>query len=346
MSTGEEAGIVQTDEQSEPKKSKQKIQHDQIAKSLLKLRTVLAWILKSTTDEFKRMDLSEVEKWVFNPAIGSDTSDDEAPPQIPMAGTESSSLNDGSRYFDVKFYTKDPKKPEDSISLIINIEVQTKFKSENYIHKRAEYYLSRLISGQNNTIFANDNFEKIKKVYSIWICTDPIAKYRNTITVFPRTAKKLYGRVRAKKTAYDTSEYIIVGLNDNYDSNCKIIRMLDLLLTEELKDAAGKTIQLTAEEKREWLKKRAEILQKEFNISQEETEWRLLEMCDLSDRYRAEDEARGEARGKISGGAKEIICFAKDIGYTYEKTKARLKQRLNINDDEAENYMKLYWDEK
>ena len=134
MSTGEKAGIVQTDEQSEPKKSKQKIQHDQIAKSLLKLRTVLAWILKSTTDEFKRMDLSEVEKWVFNPAIGSDTSDDEAPPQIPMAGTESSSLNDGSRYFDVKFYTKDPKKPEDSISLIINIEAQTKFKLEDYIH--------------------------------------------------------------------------------------------------------------------------------------------------------------------------------------------------------------------
>ena len=63
MSTGEKAGIVQTDEQSEPKKSKQKIQHDQIAKSLLKLRTVLAWISKSTTDEFKRMDLSEVEKW-------------------------------------------------------------------------------------------------------------------------------------------------------------------------------------------------------------------------------------------------------------------------------------------
>ena len=61
-------------------------------------------------------------------------------------------------------------------------------------------------------------------------------------------------------------------------------------------------------------------------------------MCDLSDRYRAEDEARG--------GAKEIICFAKDINYTYEETKAKLKQRLNLNDDEAENYLKLYWDEK
>lgn len=258
MSTGEEAGIIQTDEQSEPKK----IKHDQIAKSLLKLRTVLAWILKSTTDEFKRMDLSEVEKWVFNPAIGSDTSDNEVPPQIPMAGTESSSLNDGSRYFDVKFYTKDPKKPEDSISLIINIEAQTKFKAEDYIHKRAEYYLSRLISGQNNTIFANDNFEKIKKVYSIWICTDPIAKYRNTITVFPRTSKKLYGNAKAKKGAYDTSTYIIVGLNDNYDSNCKIIRMLDLLLTEEIKDAAGKTIQLTAAEKKNGSKRELKYLKR------------------------------------------------------------------------------------
>lgn len=118
--------------------------------------------------------------------------------------------------------------------------------------------------------------------------------------------------------------------------------MLDLLLTEEIKDAAGKTIQLTAEEKKEWLKKRAEILEEEYNISQDETEWRLVEMCDLSDRYRAEDEARGEARGEAKG----IICFAKDINYTYEETKAKLKQRLNINDDEAENYMKLYWDEK
>ena len=63
---------------------------------------------------------------------------------------------------------------------------------------------------------------------------------------------------------------------------------------------------------------------------------RLVEMCDLSDRYRAEDEARGEARG--------IICFAKDISYTYEETKAKLKQRLNLNDDEAESYLKMYWD--
>ncbi len=65
-------------------------------------------------------------------------------------------------------------------------------------------------------------------------------------------------------------------------------------------------------------------------------------ICDLSDRYRKED----EARGFIKGRAKEIICFAKEINYTYEETKAKLKQRLNINDDEAENYMKLYWNEK
>lgn len=69
-------------------------------------------------------------------------------------------------------------------------------------------------------------------------------------------------------------------------------------------------------------------------------------MCDLSDRYRAEDEARGEVRGEARGEAKGIICFAKDINYTYEETKAKLKQRLDINDDEAESYMKLYWDEK
>ena len=73
-------------------------------------------------------------------------------------------------------------------------------------------------------------------------------------------------------------------------------------------------------------------------------------MCDLGDRYRKEDEARGEARGEIigiiKGRAMEIIHSAKEANDTYEETKARLKQRLNINDDEAENYIKLYWDEK
>ena len=73
-------------------------------------------------------------------------------------------------------------------------------------------------------------------------------------------------------------------------------------------------------------------------------------MWDLSDRYRKEDEARGEARGEIigiiKGRAMEIIHSVKEANDTYEETKARLKQRLNINDDEAENYIKLYWDEK
>lgn len=68
-------------------------------------------------------------------------------------------------------------------------------------------------------------------------------------------------------------------------------------------------------------------------------------MCDLSDRYRKEDEARGEARGFIKGRAKEIICFAKKINYTYEEIKAKLKQRLNLYDEEAESYLKMYWNE-
>ena len=63
-------------------------------------------------------------------------------------------------------------------------------------------------------------------------------------------------------------------------------------------------------------------------------------MCDLSDRYRKEDEARGEARGFIKGRAKEIICFAKKINYTYEEIKARLKQLLNLYDEETEKLSK------
>ena len=46
--------------------------------------------------------------------------------------------------------------------------------------KRAIYYCSRMISAQHGPIFTKSEYGKIRKVYSIWICTQPSDGFENT----------------------------------------------------------------------------------------------------------------------------------------------------------------------
>lgn len=42
---------------------------------------------------------------------------------------------------------------------------------KNILTRRGIYYAARLITSQKGTVFKNDDYNAIKKVYSIWICT-------------------------------------------------------------------------------------------------------------------------------------------------------------------------------
>ena len=63
-------------------------------------------------------------------------------------------------------------------TLIINVEAQKRLNpkkktGDTYpLLKRAVYYASRLISSQKGTEFTNSDYDKIKKVYTIWICME------------------------------------------------------------------------------------------------------------------------------------------------------------------------------
>ena len=52
------------------------------------------------------------------------------------------------------------------------------------IVKRNLYYCCRLVSAQYGTEFTNSHYEKIKKVYSIFICMNPPNYRKNTINQY------------------------------------------------------------------------------------------------------------------------------------------------------------------
>ncbi|MBQ4521989.1 MAG: hypothetical protein IJA10_03445 [Lachnospiraceae bacterium] len=73
------------------------------------------------------------------------------------------------------------------------------------------YYLSRMISSQKNREFTGDDYQNIKKVYSIWICmnVDEVNK-RDSITKFSLSTENLVGNYFPKKKNYDLMTGILI----------------------------------------------------------------------------------------------------------------------------------------
>lgn len=92
-------------------------------------------------------------------------------------------IPEGTVTFDIRFMALAPKSGE-LISLIINLEAQNDFYPGYPLIKRGIYYLSRMISAQYGTEFSESHYENVKKVYSIWICTNPPKNRENSITSY------------------------------------------------------------------------------------------------------------------------------------------------------------------
>ena len=60
-----------------------------------------------------------------------------------------------------------------------------------------------MISSQYGAVFSNSHYEKLEKVYSIWICTAPPKYMKNSINLYSLSEKKFYGKAFIKKEYYD-----------------------------------------------------------------------------------------------------------------------------------------------
>jgi len=80
-----------------------------------------------------------------------------------------------------------------------------------------------MISSQKNVEFSNNHYEKIKKVYSIWICFDSSEKRANTINSYSITEKHIVGDFAERKEMYDLMIIVKINLSKNLDENIDIV---------------------------------------------------------------------------------------------------------------------------
>ena len=195
--------------------SEQKVHYDAACKKVLAEKIILAWIMKHTMKEFEDYHVKEiVEKFIIGepqiaevPVLPDETN----APKVTGIGVEDSSLTEGSITYDIQFRALVPNKKE-IVQMIINVEAQDDFYPGYPLLKRGIYYCARMISSQYGTVFTNSHYEKIQKVYSVWICMNPPKRRYNTITKYSILEENYIGSVKENKDYYDLLTTIMVCL--------------------------------------------------------------------------------------------------------------------------------------
>ncbi len=267
--------------------AKDKIQYDEHVRQILKDKGILAYILKYAVKEFKDYSIDDAKAAIDGePEVAIRSVRPEA---VSTLENESNIPGEGKMYFDILFYavTNDGYRQK----MYINIEAQKSFYPGYDLVTRGIVYPARLISQQMDVEYTADNYDGVKKVYSVWICmnapekkhsykkvADSIVEYSIKPTIlYPHNATDdeiATGR-------YDLMSTVFINLNSQNTINSKnvLISMLSTLLSDKIK----------ADEKKQ-------KLEKEYGIKMsKELESEVSSMCNLSEAI----EERGIERGRM-----------------------------------------------
>ena len=289
------AGIRAADEESK---------YDAVCKELLSEKIILAYILKTCAVEFAEYDVNEIaEKFIEGtPAISAEpVMRNESASKISGMGEVDATITEGTVTFDIFFRAVLPK-GEGVIELIVNVEAQGGYKVTYPLVKRGVYYSCRMVSAQYGREFSHSHYEKVKKVYSIWICTNPAQKRRNSISSYSMAEKTLVGDTHEKREHYDLQTVVMVWLGDRDGKNYEgLLKLLGTLLSTE--------------ETPEYKKR---VLGDEFHIPMTETlEGEVSEMCNLSQgvlaKGREEGIQQGIQQGMKQGWDEAIVRSARSL---------------------------------
>ena len=295
----------------------QNAQYDAVCKRLLSQKIILAWIMKSCLEEYRDCDVKEIaEKYIEGqPQVGemAVAPDETNATKVRGLSNVDATRTEGTITYDIRFLAAAPSNGE-LIQLIINVEAQGKFYTGYPLIKRAIYYCSRMISAQHGTEFIHDEYQNIKKVYSIFICMAPPKNRQNSITRYRLAEENLIGDVKEPVRNYDLLSVVMVCLGgaegENYDG---VLKLLDVLLSPQAGEA-----------------KKREVLENDFGIPMTETlKTEVHRMCNLSEGVRD--------LGRTEGILTSIRNLMTNTGWTLEKA----MQTLGLPDTDRPKYADL-----
>ena len=275
---------------------------DQGFKTVVHDSDVLSWLLRSNLEEFRGRSIEEIKSCLN---IGEDGR------TVIGRETEFDSPEHGKILTDSVFDVRIPGTDEE-VSVILNIECQSDPDPGYPIEKRAEYYMARLVSSQKGTVFANDDYGRLRRVYSIWYIIRPRAFCRNTVVRYRMESRVMDG-VQFDPPRMDTFNIIMVNVG-RYDSSIPDDSAFPAILLSEMS-----------------MDERQELMENKFNIRLDDSlKQEVDSMASLGEDTYRHGVRVGKAEGRTDEKADTIIRLVKEEGWSLEKAMEFAKVTDNI----------------
>ena len=141
-----------------------------------------------------------------------------------------------------------------------------------------------MLSSQLDSEFTTDNYDNIKKVYSIWICMNPPKGAENSIFSYDIKENQLYGN-KTEKFRSDILSTVMVCLPKTRKKEKALVNMLKVLFDGSINVA-----------------ERENILETEYDLKMSrEGKEHLVKMCNLSDWIEEQAIEKGIKKGREQG---------------------------------------------
>ena len=285
-----------------------KAEYDENVKYLLSEKIILAHILVYAVKEYSGMKPEEVveliegtpqvSKIAVNPGESN-------MPEITGDNVEDIIPYEGKITYDIRFRALVPGCDE-MIQLIMDVEAQKDYYPGYDLLTRGIYYGARMISAQKGSEFVGNDYNKIKKVYSIWICMNVPGYAENTITEYGIQKRNIAGMFPDDKGRYDLMSVIMICLSKKVvqaEETTKLQRLLGTLLSSEMTKAEKK-----------------DIMESEYGIPmKQEIERRVNTMCNLGEAIEERGIEQGIEQGMERGEdkmARLIAVLSKEQDFT------------------------------
>lgn len=272
---------------------------DRTVKKLLSIRYVLAYIMTHAIREYRQCTIEEAMDAIDGDPIISRKdlrSGRIEPESVATRATESSSSEKGRIYYDIVFYAFAPSGERQK--LWINLEYQDNYYPGYDLVPRGIFYCARLLSDELGKEFTPENYDDVKKVYSVWICmnaphTDHLGRpVGNTIVEYHVSPSMLYSECETDITSIHTGRYdlmsaVFINVAPDGSAGNDLIGMLRTMFSKTM----------GAEDK-------IRTLSEEYGLPMTtETSKEVHSMCNYSESIYQDGLAEGRAKGLAEGKA-------------------------------------------
>ena len=194
-----------------------KAQYDGHVKKLLSFRQVISQILVRTLTEYEGRTPLEAARWIEPETFtnsGKRTKRPEREVSLLVGKSEvSDSPGEGTTIYDLRFQVQIPGPDGKRTAVFVNLEAQKKFRMKYRIVTRGIFYAAKMLTEQYGRCFSKSNYQKLRKVYSIWVCMNVPDYIGNAMVEYKISRNDRIGSVPEKQKNYDKLSVILICLN-------------------------------------------------------------------------------------------------------------------------------------